>query len=41
MPIKKMDGELVKPCWLHYNLNGYGGCDLKMQRDVIESHPTI
>jgi hypothetical protein len=41
MPIKKVDGELVKPKRFHYNLNGYwGSVRAKLQREVSRSHPT-
>src|ERR1035438_4695780 len=40
MPIKKMGGDLVKPYNLHYNLNGYGGCDLEIATrcNAVASH---
>src|ERR1035437_5309225 len=35
-----MGGDLVKPYNLHYNLNGYGGCDLEIATrcNAVASH---
>src|ERR1035441_8209654 len=35
-----MGGDLVKPYNLHYNLNGYGGCDLEngTRCNAVASH---